>query len=115
MRVHVGQGGWGPGSAVRVGAAAEPAPTVEEGPEELVDTDTPWQTIVWNDPVNLMSYVTWVFQKLFGYDKEKATALMLDVHHKGRATVTSGSREKVEGDVAKLHAAGLWATMQRSS
>jgi ATP-dependent Clp protease adaptor protein ClpS len=112
MRVHVGQGRR---PVARLSAPAEPATTVEERPEELVDADTPWQTIVWNDPVNLMSYVTWVFQKLFGYDKEKATALMLDVHHKGRATVTSGSREKVEGDVAKLHAAGLWATMQRSS
>jgi ATP-dependent Clp protease adaptor protein ClpS len=100
---------------VRLSAPAEPASTVEELPGELVDVDTPWQTIVWNDPVNLMSYVTWVFQKLFGYDKDKATALMLDVHRKGRATVTSGSRDKVEGDVAKLHAAGLWATMQRSS
>jgi ATP-dependent Clp protease adaptor protein ClpS len=115
MRVHVGQGGCGPGSAVRLSAPAEPATTVEERPEELVDADTPWQTIVWNDPVNLMSFVTWVFQKLFGFDKAKATALMMDVHQKGRATVTSGSREKVEGDVAKLHAAGLWATMQRSS
>jgi ATP-dependent Clp protease adaptor protein ClpS len=76
--------------------------------------DRPWNTVVWNDPVNLMSYVTYVFQKLFGYDRDKATKLMLDVHHKGRATVSSGSREKVEGDVAKLHAAGLWATMQRS-
>jgi ATP-dependent Clp protease adaptor protein ClpS len=115
MRVHVGQGGWGAGCVVRLSAPAEPATTVEERPEELVDVDTPWQTIVWNDPVNLMSYVTWVFQKLFGFDKAKATALMMDVHQKGRATVTSGSREKVEGDVAKLHAAGLWATMQRSS
>jgi ATP-dependent Clp protease adaptor protein ClpS len=115
MRVHVGQGGSSPGPAVRLSAPVEPATTVEELPDELVEVDTPWQTIVWNDPVNLMSYVTWVFQKLFGYDKEKATALMMDVHHKGRATVTSGSREKVEGDVAKLHAAGLWATMQRSS
>jgi ATP-dependent Clp protease adaptor protein ClpS len=100
---------------VRLSAPAEPASTVEERSDELVDVETPWQTIVWNDPVNLMSYVTWVFQKLFGYDKDKATALMMDVHHKGRATVSSGSREKVEGDVAKLHAAGLWATMQRSS
>jgi ATP-dependent Clp protease adaptor protein ClpS len=115
MRVHVGQGGWAPGTTARLSAPAEPATTVEELPDELVDADTPWQTIVWNDPVNLMSYVTWVFQKLFGYDKAKATALMMDVHHKGRATVSSGSREKVEGDVAKLHAAGLWATMQRSS
>ena len=83
--------------------------------DALAGADTPWQTVVWNDPVNLMSYVTWVLQKLFGYDKAKATALMLDVHHKGRATVSSGSREKVEGDVARLHAAGLWATMQRQS
>jgi ATP-dependent Clp protease adaptor protein ClpS len=112
MRVHVGQGDR---PVVRLSAPAEPASTVEERSDELVDVETPWQTIVWNDPVNLMSYVTWVFQKLFGYDKDKATALMMDVHHKGRATVSSGSREKVEGDVAKLHAAGLWATMQRSS
>jgi ATP-dependent Clp protease adaptor protein ClpS len=115
MRVHVGQGGGGARPVARLSAPAEPATAVEERPEELVDADTPWQTIVWNDPVNLMSYVTWVFQKLFGYDKAKATALMMDVHQKGRATVSSGSREKVEGDVAKLHAAGLWATMQRSS
>ena len=77
--------------------------------------DKPWQTIVWNDPVNLMSYVTYVFQKLFGYSRDKATELMLDVHHKGKAIVSSGSKEKVEGDVARLHAAGLWATMQHDS
>ncbi|HEX3790082.1 MAG TPA: ATP-dependent Clp protease adapter ClpS [Pseudonocardiaceae bacterium] len=82
---------------------------------ELVAEDTPWQTVVWNDPVNLMSYVTYVFQKLFGYGKDKAVKLMLDVHHKGRAIVSSGSKDKVEADVAKLHAAGLWATMQKSS
>ena len=100
---------------VTLSAPAEPATrgSVEEAAEEAVGADVPWQTVVWNDPVNLMSYVTWVLQKLFGYDKAKATSLMLDVHHKGRATVSSGSREKVEGDVAKLHAAGLWATMQR--
>src|ERR1700759_5385401 len=113
MRVQVGRGGSGP--AVRLSAPAEPATTVEELGEELVGADTPWQTIVRDGPGDLMSYVTWVFQKLFGFDKAKATALMMDVHHKGRATVTSGTREKVEGDVAKLHAAGLWATMQRSS
>lgn len=82
---------------------------------ELGVEDTPWQTVVWNDPVNLMSYVTYVFQKLFGYGREKAVKLMLDVHHKGKAIVSSGSKDKVEADVAKLHAAGLWATMQRSS
>ncbi|MDV6011812.1 ATP-dependent Clp protease adapter ClpS [Haloechinothrix sp. LS1_15] len=81
---------------------------------ELGAEDTPWQTIVWNDPVNLMSYVTYVFQKLFGYSRDHATKLMLDVHHKGSAVVSWGSKEKVEGDVARLHAAGLWATMQKA-
>ena len=92
-----------------------PTPTrqVEQEVDNVAAADTPWQAIVWNDPVNLMSYVTYVLQKLFGYPEPKATALMLDVHHKGKAAVSSGDREKVEGDVAKLHAAGLWATMQR--
>jgi ATP-dependent Clp protease adaptor protein ClpS len=92
-------------------------PTVEriERPDtdDVVDPDRPWVTIVWNDPVNLMSYVTWVFQQLFGYSKERATTLMLDVHHKGRATVSSGSREQMERDVTRLHTAGLWATLQQ--
>ena len=96
-------------------AAPLPSPTHET--EQIAgasgSVEKPWQTIVWNDPVNLMSYVTYVFRKLFGYDQDKATKLMLDVHHKGRATVSSGSRDKVEGDVAKLHAAGLWATMRQ--
>ncbi|MBO0872657.1 MAG: ATP-dependent Clp protease adapter ClpS [Pseudonocardia sp.] len=92
-----------------------PAHEVEQVADDTGAIEQPWQTIVWNDPVNLMSYVTYVFQKLFGYDRDKATKLMLDVHHKGRAIVSSGSREKVEGDVAKLHAAGLWATMQQPS
>ncbi|HVK19802.1 MAG TPA: ATP-dependent Clp protease adapter ClpS [Actinokineospora sp.] len=82
---------------------------------ELVSEDRPWQTVVWNDPVNLMSYVTYVFQKLFGYSRDKATKLMLDVHHEGKAIVSSGSKEKMEGDVARLHAAGLWATMEHQS
>ena len=92
-----------------------PAPSVLEVPEvdDVVAEDRPWVVIVWNDPINLMSYVTFVLQKLFGYSREKATELMLDVHHKGRAVVTRGSKDKVEGDVAKLHGAGLWATMQR--
>jgi ATP-dependent Clp protease adaptor protein ClpS len=107
-----------PASSTARFATAVPrsAPTqqVEQNPDQTTESETPWQTIVWNDPVNLMSYVTYVFQKLFGYSPQKATKLMLDVHHKGRATVSSGSREKVEGDVAKLHAAGLWATMQKA-
>ena len=70
-------------------------------------------TIVWNDPVNLMSYVTWVFQKLFGYPKDKAERLMLDVHRKGRAIVSSGVRERMESDASRLHAYGLWATVDQ--
>ena len=83
--------------------------------KEIAAEDRPWQTVVWNDPVNLMSYVTYVFQKLFGFSRDKETKLMLDVHHKGKAIVTSGTKDKVEADVAKLHAAGLWATMQRDA
>ena len=75
--------------------------------------DRPWVAIVWNDPVNLMSYVTFVLMELFGYTKAKATRLMLDVHHKGRAVVSSGTREQMELDVARLHAKGLWATLQQ--
>jgi ATP-dependent Clp protease adaptor protein ClpS len=74
--------------------------------------DRPWVVIVWNDPINLMSYVTYVFQKLFGYPRPKAEELMLQVHHQGRAVVSNGSREKAELDVFRLHEHGLWATMQ---
>jgi ATP-dependent Clp protease adaptor protein ClpS len=84
-------------------------PEVEEVPAD----DRPWVTIVWDDPVNLMSYVTWVFQKLFGYSQEKAEKLMLDVHHKGKAVVSSGTREKMEMDATQLHGYGLWATVDR--
>ncbi|GAA2885694.1 hypothetical protein GCM10010517_49370 [Streptosporangium fragile] len=72
-------------------------------------------TIVWNDPVNLMSYVTYVFQTVFGYSREKAEKLMLDVHHKGKAVVSSGTREEMERDVQIMHSYGLWATVQRDS
>ena len=92
-----------------------PAREVESVHAEDVMPDVPWQAVVWNDPVNLMSYVTYVLQKLFGYPEPKATALMLDVHHKGKAAVSHGDKDKIEGDVAKLHAAGLWATMQKVS
>src|SRR3954451_20356306 len=81
--------------------------------EETVEADVPWIVLVWNDPINLMSYVTFVFQKLFGYSIERATELMLDVHEKGRAVVANGTREKAELDVFRLHEHGLWATMQR--
>lgn len=85
----------------------------DPGIDESFNLDRVWIVIVWNDPINLMSYVTYVFQKLFGYSKEKATRLMLDVHHKGRAIVSSGNRERAEFDVARLHGHGLWATMEQ--
>jgi len=78
---------------------------------EDVVPDTPWVTIVWNDPVNLMSYVTYVFQKVFGYAKPRAEKLMLDVHHKGKAVVSSGTRESMERDAEVLHGYSLWATV----
>jgi ATP-dependent Clp protease adaptor protein ClpS len=77
-----------------------------------VETDLPWIVLVWNDPINTMDYVALVFQKLFGYSKAKANRLMLDVHEKGRAVVSSGPRETAETDVFRLHEHGLWATMQ---
>jgi len=94
---------------------ATTAPVELERPvgDEVVERDVPWIVIVWNDPINLMSYVVYVFQKLFGYSREKATRLMLDVHHKGKAVVSNGPRETCEFDVSRLHAHGLWATMQR--
>ena len=94
-------------------------PAPQSAPAELTDTEVvadvnrPWVTIVWNDPINLMTYVTWVFQKLFGYSQEKAEELMLDVHHKGKATVTTGQRERMEHDASRLHAYGLWATVDK--
>jgi len=92
-------------------------PTIEEvvGTDEVADPDRPWVVLVWNDPINLMSYVVYVFQKLFGYSEAKATELMLDVHNKGRAAVAWGSREKAELDVFRLHEYGLWATMQKDN
>ncbi len=93
------------------------APVEVERPDvdEVTDLDTPWIVLVWNDPINLMSYVTYVFQTLFGYSREKATSLMLDVHEKGRAVVSNGTRERCEMDVYRLHEHGLWATMQHDT
>lgn len=91
------------------------SPTEISSPEGDValDVDRPWIVLVWNDPINTMAYVTLVFQKLFGFSKDKATKLMLDVHEKGRAVVSSGPREQAEIDVFRLHEHGLWATMQQ--
>lgn len=83
-----------------------------EGDEQQHD-DRPWVVIVWNDPINLMSYVTFVLRKLFGYSEAEATKLMLQVHNEGKAVVSSGTKEKAEFDVARLHAHGLWATLQQ--
>ena len=92
-------------------AAPGIAPERTARPDDVVERDRPWNVIVWNDPVTLMSYVVFVLRKLFGYDETKATRLMLQVHHEGRAVVASGPREKSEADVARLHAHGLQATL----
>ena len=93
--------------------SVSPAEVEVERPEAGQDAvpDTPWVTIVWNDPVNLMSYVTYVFQKVFGYPKARAHKLMLDVHQKGKAVVSAGTRESMERDAKVLHGYGLWATV----
>ena len=89
-----------------------PVETKRPSQEQVPRNERPWIVIVWNDPINLMSYVTLVFQKLFGYSRQKATKLMLQVHNEGKAVVSSGTREKAELDVARLHAHGLWATLR---
>jgi len=93
-----------------------PSPIELEEPvtEDLTALATPWVTIVWNDPVNLMSYVAFVFTKYFGYSKKKAEKLMLEVHNDGRSVVSTGTREEMERDVQAMHEYGLWATMQNA-
>ena len=90
-----------------------PVEVREPSSEEVPLDERPWVVIVWNDPINLMSYVTLVLQQLFGYSRSRATRLMLQVHHEGKAAVSTGTREKAELDVSRLHAHGLWATMQQ--
>jgi ATP-dependent Clp protease adaptor protein ClpS len=101
---------------VRHNGDVSTSPVELEEPEldELVEPATPWVTIVWNDPVNLMSYVAFVFQTYFGYGKRKAEKLMLEVHRDGRSAVSTGSREEMERDVQAMHEYGLWATMQKA-
>jgi len=96
-----------------VTGSTTPTEVDEPDVDDVVDVERPWVVIVWNDPINLMDYVTFVFQKLFGYSRETATRLMLDVHYKGKAVVSQGSRDKAELDVYRLHEHGLWATMQQ--
>jgi ATP-dependent Clp protease adaptor protein ClpS len=92
--------------------APEREATRDADTEVTAEADRPWITIVWNDPINLMSYVTHVFMTVFGYSKSKAEKLMMDVHQKGRAVVSSGSRERMELDASILHGYGLWATLE---
>ena len=94
-------------------SAPSPVELEETDLDDLTATDGPWQTVVWNDPVNLMSYVTFVFQQYFGFAREKAEKLMLQVHHDGRCIVSSGGREEMERDVQAMHEYGLWATMEK--
>jgi ATP-dependent Clp protease adaptor protein ClpS len=103
------------GTSVASTMPLEIAPVEVDRPkgDESVDPDRPWVVIVWNDPINLMAYVTYVLQKLFGYPLEVAEKLMLQVHYDGKAVVSNGTREKAELDVFRLHEHGLWATMQQ--
>jgi ATP-dependent Clp protease adaptor protein ClpS len=96
-------------------ATASPAEVEELSPAEVSAADTPWVTIVWNDPVNLMSYVSYVFQSYFGYPRSKADRLMRDVHEKGRAVVSNGTREEMERDTEAMHGYGLWATFSKDT
>lgn len=99
------------GTLHRVTANPAAVPYVDES--EVVIRTPEWDVVVWNDPVNLMSYVVWVLRKLFGYNKEDATELMLQIHNEGRSTVDSGSLERSEVKVMELHRYGLWATLEK--
>ena len=97
---------------VSAASPVEVEPTLT--PDEITFLSKPWVTLVWDDPVNLMSYVSYVFQKYFGYDKAKAEKLMLEVHTEGRSVVSTGTREEMERDVQAMHEYGLWATMEKA-
>lgn len=88
---------------------------VDEGLASRSQTAAPWVTVVWDDPVNLMSYVVHVFTAYFNYPRERAERLMLQVHTEGKAIVSAGGREAMERDVEAMHSYGLWATLDRSS
>ena len=92
-----------------------PLTTLEPEVDDVLDLDKPWKVLVWDDPINLMSYVAFVFRKLFGFSEEKAHRLMMQVHTEGKAVVSSGPQEKAEMDVFRLHEHGLWATMEKDS
>lgn len=97
-----------------IGVTATPTETLPSVDwESETQTDRPWSTTVWDDPINLMSYVTYVFIEYFKYSREKASQLMSLVHNEGRAVVSSGTREEMERDVAAMHSYGLWATLAK--
>ena len=106
--VHLG---WAGGEHTMTATGTAEETRTQEG-ARLAD---PWVTIVWNDPVNLMSYVSYVFESYFGYPQARAEKLMLQVHHDGRAVVSTGPRERMEVDVQAMHSYGLWATMRSSA
>ena len=89
-------------------------PLAAELVTESVELDRPWTTVVWNDPVNLMSYVSWVFRSYFGFARAEAERRMMQVHEDGRATVASGTREEMERHVEAMHGYGLWATLEKA-
>ncbi len=95
-------------------SAPESATIERPAGDERVQPDVPWVTLVWDDPVNLMSYVTFVFTDYFGYSRPKAQRLMLQVHNEGKSVVSTGSREEMERDVQAMHSYGLWATFQKA-
>ncbi len=86
----------------------------DQSTHELTSPDIPWALIVWNDPVNLMSYVSYVFQSYFGYSEVKAAELMMQVHTEGKSAVAHGAKEKMEAHAVAMHGFGLWATVQKS-
>jgi ATP-dependent Clp protease adaptor protein ClpS len=94
-------------------SASVTEPTVEKSTESEEELDVPWQVVVHNDPVNLMTYVTMVFQRVFGYPREKAERHMLEVHHRGRSILWSGVRERAELYVQQLHGYLLLATLEK--
>ncbi len=106
--------GWAVPNALSVVVEGQSTSTIERV-EERLGLDVPWITLVWNDPVNLMSYVTYVFETYFGYPRQKAEKLMLDVHTKGKAVVSNGTREEMERDTEALHGYGLWATFEKDA
>lgn len=101
------------GRVQRTVAVIAPERTETPQDQDAIETSLPWNVVVWNDPINLMDYVVFVFRKVFGHSLQKATKLMLAVHNEGRAIVSSGPLEKAEIDVAAMHHHGLWATLER--